>query len=201
MSKKDKKNEMPAQDQLEVETAQEQAAASQTQTEAAQPDQNEGAQAGQQPEEKQAPKQDGAPIQDQLAAQEDRFLRLAAEYDNYRKRTAKEKEALWNEAKADTAIAFLPVYDNLERALKQPTADEAYKKGVEMTMNQLKEIFSKLGITEIPALGQSFDPNFHNAVMHVEDETLGENVVAEVFQAGFQLGEKVIRFAMVKVAN
>ena len=136
-----------------------------------------------------------------LAAQEDKYLRLAAEYDNYRKRTAKEKEALWTDVKADTAAAFLPVYDNLERAVNQPTADEAYKKGVEMTMNQLKEVLSKLGITEIPALGQPFDPNLHNAVMHIDDENLGENEVAEVFQAGFQCGEKVIRFAMVKVAN
>ena len=140
-------------------------------------------------------------LREQVSQQEDKFLRLAAEYDNYRKRTAKEKESLWADAKADTAAAFLPVYDNLERALKQDTADEAYKKGVEMTMNQLKEIFSKLGITEIDALGQPFDPALHNAVMHVEDESLGENTVAEVFQAGFMLGEKVIRFAMVKVAN
>lgn len=137
----------------------------------------------------------------QVAQQEDKYLRLAAEYENYRRRTTKEKEAIWSDAKGDAASAFLPVYDNLERALKQETADEAYKKGVEMTMNQLKTVLEKLGITEIPALGQSFDPNLHNAVMHVEDETLGENVVAEVFQAGFQLGEKVIRFAMVKVAN
>ena len=136
-----------------------------------------------------------------LAAQEDKYLRLAAEYDNYRKRTAKEKEALWTDIKADTAAAFLPVYDNLERAVNQPTADEAYKKGVEMTMNQLKEVFTKLGITEIPALGEQFDPNLHNAVMHIDSEELGENVISQVFQAGFQLGEKVIRFAMVKVAN
>ena len=136
-----------------------------------------------------------------LSDQEDKFLRLAAEYDNYRRRSQKEKESAWADAKAETAAAFLPVYDNLERALKQDTADEAYKKGVEMTMNQLKEIFSKLGITEIDALGQPFDPALHNAVMHVEDESLGENTVAEVFQAGFMLGEKVIRFAMVKVAN
>jgi len=140
-------------------------------------------------------------LKNQTAQQEDKYLRLAAEYDNYRKRTAKEKESLWTDVKADTAAAFLPVYDNLERALKQDTADEAYKKGVEMTMTQLKEVLSKLGITEIPALGQPFDPNLHNAVMHVEDESLGENTVAEVFQAGFQCGEKVIRFAMVKVAN
>ena len=140
-------------------------------------------------------------LKNQTAQQEDKYLRLAAEYDNYRKRTAKEKESLWTDVKAETAAAFLPVYDNLERALKQTTADEAYKKGVEMTMTQLKEVLSKLGITEIPALGQPFDPNLHNAVMHIEDESLGENTVAEVFQAGFQCGEKVIRFAMVKVAN
>ena len=140
-------------------------------------------------------------LKDQVAGQEDKYLRLAAEYDNYRKRTVKEKESLWTDVKADTAGAFLPVYDNLERALKQDTADEAFKKGVEMTMNQLKEVLTKLGITEIPAQGQPFDPKYHNAVMHVGDESLGQNVVAEVFQTGFQCGEKVIRFAMVKVAN
>ena len=134
-------------------------------------------------------------LKNQVAQQEDKFLRLAAEYDNYRRRTAKEKESIWSEAKADAAVAFLPVYDNLERALKQETADEAYKKGVE------KSVLEKLGITEIDALGKPFDPALHNAVMHVEDENFGENTVAEVFQAGFMLGEKVIRFAMVKVAN
>lgn len=199
MSKKDnkkEKHEVPVQDQPETELAQEQVVQNETDSEQVQ---SEQAQSEQTEQAKTKPEEPSA--KDQLAQQEDKFLRLAAEYDNYRKRTAKEKEALWAEAKADTAIAFLPVYDNLERALKQPTADEAYKKGVEMTMNQLKEVFSKLGITEIPALGQPFDPNFHNAVMHVEDESLGENVVAEVFQSGFQLGDKVIRFAMVKVAN
>ena len=140
-------------------------------------------------------------MKEQLAQQEDKYLRLAAEYDNYRKRTAKEKESIWTEVKADTAAAFLPVYDNLERAIKQETADEAYKKGVEMTMNQLKEVFSELGIEEIPALGETFDPNLHNAVMHIDDENFGENTIAEVFQAGFRCGEKVIRFSMVKVAN
>ena len=140
-------------------------------------------------------------LKDQAAHQEDKYLRLAAEYDNYRRRTTKEKESIWNDAKADAASAFLPVYDNLERALKQETADEAYKKGVEMTMTQLRSVLEKLGITEIPALGQPFDPTLHNAVMHVEDESLGENTVAEVFQVGFKLGDKVIRFSMVKVAN
>ena len=140
-------------------------------------------------------------LKTQVAQQEDKYLRLAAEYDNYRRRTTREKESIWNDAKAEAAVAFLPVYDNLERALKQETADEAYKKGVEMTMTQLKSVLEKLGITEIDALGKPFDPALHNAVMHVEDENLGENTVAEVFQAGFMLGEKVIRFAMVKVAH
>ena len=154
-----------------------------------------------QPEAVETQPDQGEQMKEQLAQQEDKYLRLAAEYDNYRKRTAKEKESIWTEVKADTAAAFLPVYDNLERAIKQETADEAYKKGVEMTMNQLKEVFSKLGIEEIPALGETFDPNLHNAVMHVDDGNFGENTIAEVFQAGFRCGEKVIRFSMVKVAN
>ena len=136
-----------------------------------------------------------------LAAAEDKFLRLAAEYDNYRKRTAKEKESIWTEAKAQTVAAFLPVYDNLERALKQDSTDEAYKKGVEMTMNGLKDVLTKLGVELIPAQGETFDPNLHNAVMHVDDDSVEDNTVVEVFQQGFRLGEKVIRFAMVKVAN
>ena len=136
-----------------------------------------------------------------LAAAEDKFLRLAAEYDNYRKRTAKEKESIWTEAKAQTVTAFLPVYDNLERALKQETADEAYKKGVELTMKGLQDAMTKLGVEVIPAMGETFDPNFHNAVMHVDDEAVEENTVVDVFQQGFKCGEKVIRFAMVKVAN
>ena len=136
-----------------------------------------------------------------VAEQEDKFLRLCAEYDNFRKRTQKEKESIYADATAKEVSALLPVYDNLERALKQETADEAYKKGVEMTMAGLRKAFESLGVTEIDAAGQSFDPNIHNAVMHVEDEALGESTVAEVFQAGFMLGEKVIRFAMVKVAN
>ncbi len=140
-------------------------------------------------------------LKQNLTDQEDKFLRLAAEYENYRRRSQKEKESAWADAKAETAAAFLPVYDNLERALKQETADEAYKKGVEMTMAGLREVLTKLGIEEIPALGEAFDPNLHNAVMHVEDENAGENTIVEVFQAGFRNGEKVIRFSMVKVAN
>ena len=105
-------------------------------------------------------------LKDQAAHQEDKYLRLAAEYDNYRRRTTKEKESIWNDAKADAASAFLPVYDNLERALKQETADEAYKKGVEMTMTQLRSVLEKLGITEIPALGQPIDPTLHLSLIH-----------------------------------
>ena len=136
-----------------------------------------------------------------LAAAEDKYLRLAAEYDNFRKRSAKEKESAWTDSKASTAAAFLPVYDNLERALKAPCSDEAYQKGVEMTMNQLKEVLTKLGIEEIPALGEKFDPNCHNAVMHVDDDSVEENTIVEVFQTGFKTGDKIVRFSMVKVAN
>lgn len=137
----------------------------------------------------------------ELTAAEDKYLRLAAEYDNFRKRTAKEKESIWADAKADTVTAFLSVYDNLERAVKQPCSDEAYAKGVEMTLKGLKDVMTKLGIEEIPALGETFDANLHNAVMHVEDENVAENTIVDVFQSGFRLGDKVIRFAMVKVAN
>ena len=136
-----------------------------------------------------------------LAEKEDQYLRLAAEYDNFRRRSAKEKSDAYSKAKADAALAFLPVYDNLERALKQGSQDEAFVKGVEMTMTQLLSVLEGLGIKPIDALGKPFDPNFHNAVMHIEDENLGENVVAQVFQTGFIMGEKVIRFAMVQVAN
>ena len=194
MSKKDKKPEetveqVPTEPQQQPEEAPEEAAPQETQ-------------AGQSQAETPDPLlTELESLKNQVAQQEDKFLRLAAEYDNYRRRSQKEKESVWNDAKSETVVAFLPVYDNLERALKQETADEAYKKGVEMTMNQLKSVLEKLGITEIDALGKPFDPALHNAVMHVEDENFGENTVAEVFQAGFMLGEKVIRFAMVKVAN
>ncbi len=136
-----------------------------------------------------------------LAAMNDKYLRLCAEYDNFRKRSQKEKDALYDDIKANTLKSFLPVYDNLVRALDQSTEDEAYKKGVEMIMAQFRATMEKLGVTEMNCLGQKFDPAFHNAVMHVDDEEKGENEIVEVFQQGFMLGEKVIRFAMVKVAN
>ena len=141
------------------------------------------------------------PWEEKYNAEHDSFLRLAADYDNFRKRTIKEKELSYGNGKADAVEKLLPVYDNLERALNQPTEDEAYKKGVEMTMTQLREVFTSLGIEEIPALGQTFDPGVHNAVLHIDDESFGENEIVEVFQAGFRCGEKVIRFSMVKVAN
>ena len=140
-------------------------------------------------------------VKEQLAKEHDGYLRLAAEYDNYRKRSQKEKDDLYTVIKAETVGKFLPVYDNLERALAQETADEAYKKGVEMTMNQLVKVMEGLGVTSFGEIGEAFDPTRHNAVMHIEEEGLGENVIAEVFQKGFIVGEKVIRFAMVKVAN
>ena len=136
-----------------------------------------------------------------LAKEHDQYLRLAAEYDNFRKRSQKEKDALYGDIKANTVTQFLPVYDNLERALKQNTEDEAYKKGVEMIMTQFCSTLEKLGVKEIECLGEKFDPAMHNAVMHVDDEEKGENEIVEVFQKGFKLGDKVIRFAMVKVAN
>ncbi len=147
---------------------------------------------------KKEPKKDQGQL---LAEAADKYLRLAAEYDNYRKRTAKEKDHAWSEAKAQTVAAFLPVYDNLERALKQETCDEAYKKGVEMTMKGLQDALTALGVETIPALGESFDPNRHNAVMHCDDPEAGESTIVEVFQQGFLCGDKVIRFSMVKVAN
>ena len=140
-------------------------------------------------------------VKEQLAKEHDGYLRLAAEYDNFRKRSQKEKDELYTVIKAETVGKFLPVYDNLERALAQETADEVYKKGVEMTMNQLVKVMEGLGVTSFGEIGEAFDPARHNAVMHVEQEGLGENVIAEVFQKGFLVGEKVIRFAMVKVAN
>ena len=132
----------------------------------------------------------------------DRFLRLAAEYDNFRKRSQREREQAYNDAVSHAVKALLPTYDNRERAVKAETADAEYKKGVELTMTQLVESFKGINVTMIEAsAGTAFDPNFHNAVMHVEDEAFGENQIAEVFQQGFQIGDKVIRHAMVKVAN
>ena len=136
-----------------------------------------------------------------LMAKHDNYLRLAAEYDNFRKRTQKEREALYTDIKAETVGKFLPVFDNLQRAMAQPTADEAYKKGVEMTMNGLLSIMEGLGVKSFGEVGEVFDPNFHNAVMHKDDDNFGESIICEVFQTGFKVSEKVIRHAKVVVAN
>lgn len=139
-------------------------------------------------------------LQEELDATKDSLLRLRAEYDNYRKRTTKEKEGIYSDAYVDVVKEILPVIDNLERAIAADGSLEDLKKGVEMTMKGCQDAFTKLGIEEIDATGE-FDPNFHNAVMHVEDENLDKNVVAEVFQKGYKKDNKIIRHTMVKVAN
>ena len=141
------------------------------------------------------------PWEEKYNAERDAHLRVAAEFDNFRKRTVKEKEASYGNGKADAVAKILPIYDNLERALNQPTEDAAYKKGVEMTMNELLKIFGTLGVEVFGNPGDVFDPNLHNAVMHTEDEFLGENTISMVFQKGFKMGDKIVRFAMVQVAN
>ena len=172
MAKKEKKQEVPAEETVETPEIQEQEAA---------PEVN--------------------PWEEKYNAEHDSFLRLAADYDNFRKRTIKEKEASYGNGKADAIAKILPIYDNLERAMNQACTDEAYKKGVEMTMNELLKIFGNLGVEIFGQVGEEFNPEFHNAVMHTEDESLGENVISQVFLKGFKLGDKVVRFAMVQVAN
>lgn len=185
------------------EKAQAASAAEQTE-EAAQQTEAEAAKQSEEKKPEEAKQQEASEFekaQQALAQEHDSYLRLAAEYDNYRKRSQKEKEGLYGDIKSDTVSKFLPVYDNLARALAQSTEDEAYRKGVEMIMNQFNTTLEKLGVSRIESLGQKFDPSLHNAVMHVDDEEKGENEIVEVFQEGFKYGEKVIRFAMVKVAN
>ena len=172
MAKKEKKQEVPAEETVETPEVQEQEAA---------PEVN--------------------PWEEKYNTEHDSFLRLAADYDNFRKRTVKEKEASYGNGKADAIAKILPIYDNLERAMNQACTDEAYKKGVEMTMNELLKIFGTLGVEIFGQPGEEFNPEFHNAVMHTEDESLGENVISQVFLKGFKLGDKVVRFAMVQVAN
>ena len=140
-------------------------------------------------------------LEKELAEMKDRYLRVAAEYENYRRRSAKERESFYQDATAAAISAMLPVLDNLERAAAQPTEDEAFMKGVELTLKQFGECLEKLGVKEIPALGEQFDPNLHNAVMHVEQEGCDDNTIVEVFQKGFIMGDRVVRHAIVKVAN
>lgn len=146
-------------------------------------------------------KKEKKPTKEEYDILNDKYLRVCAEYDNFRKRSLKEKEGIYGDVRSNVVTSFLPVYDNLVRALETKTEDEAYRKGVEMIMNQFNQTLEKLGVSEIPALGEKFNPELHNAVMHVDDESKGENEIVEVFQKGFKLGDKIIRFAMVKVAN
>ena len=139
-------------------------------------------------------------LEKKLSEAEDGKLRLAAEYDNYRRRTQKEREALYNDAFADAVNGILPVIDNLDYALQYGGSEEA-RKGIEMIIKAANDALAKMGVTEIEALGKTFDPEVHNAVMHTEDETKGESEITAVLQKGYKLGDKVIRFAMVSVAN
>ena len=141
------------------------------------------------------------PFEEKYNQEREAHLRLAAEFDNFRKRTAKEKEGSYLSGRADAVAKLLPVYDNLERALNQETADAAYKKGVEMTLTQLVSIFNSLGVEIFGNVGDTFDPTLHNAIMHTEDPEMAENTISQVFQKGFKLGDKIVRFAMVQVAN
>ena len=153
------------------------------------------------PEEQEAPKAPEINWEEKYNAEHDTYLRLAAEFDNFRKRTTKEKDQSYGNGKADAIVKLLPIYDNLERALNQPTEDAAYKKGVEMTMTELVKILNGLGVEIFGQVGETFDPNLHNAVMHCDSEDHPENTICQVFQKGFKIGDKVVRFAMVQVAN
>lgn len=139
--------------------------------------------------------------QKELAEYKDKYLRLMAEYDNFRKRSVKEKADIYPEATAKAVEAFLPVADNFERALNIETTDEKYKSGVKMIYSQLENAFKTLGVEVIDRVGETFDPNLENAISRIEDENLGENIVAQVFQKGYKRGDKIIRHAMVVVAN
>ena len=136
----------------------------------------------------------------ELAELNDRFLRLAAEYDNYRRRTAQEQERIYGDAYAAALATMFPVVDNLERAA-QYSDGESVAKGIAMILKSVEETLEKLGVTEIEALGKTFDPTYHNAVLHVEDEAFGEGEIVEVLQKGYMKGDRILRYAMVKVAN
>ncbi len=140
-------------------------------------------------------------LKTQLAAEKDKYLRLLAEYDNFRRRSQKEKENIYTDVRGETLKKFLPVYDSLWRALTQTAEDDPSRKGLEMIMTQYENALTQLGVSLIEAVGQPFDANFHNAVMHVEDESVGENIVVEEFEKGFKIGDKVLRYSVVKVAN
>ena len=185
-----------------VETKAEENTAAEETAENNQAEEKETAEDGKQKKEKKIfGKKEKKPTKEEYDILNDKYLRVCAEYDNFRKRSLKEKEGIYGDVRSNVVTSFLPVYDNLVRALETKTEDEAYRKAVEMIMNQFNQTLEKLGVSEIPALGEKFNPELHNAVMHVDDESKGENEIVEVFQKGFKLGDKIIRFAMVKVAN
>ncbi|MBS1402632.1 MAG: nucleotide exchange factor GrpE [Oscillospiraceae bacterium] len=140
-------------------------------------------------------------LEEELAVERDKYLRLLAEYDNFRRRSAKERENIYTDVRCETLKKFLPVYDSLSRALTQTPEDDACRKGLEMIMTQYEKALEQLGVAMIEAVGQPFDANLHNAVMHIEDENYGENVIVEEFEKGFKVGDKILRYSMVKVAN
>lgn len=144
-----------------------------------------------------------ASLTQKLAEEQDKYTRLYAEYDNFRRRSAKEREGIYSDAYCDAVLQILPIIDNLERAVQYTAEDpdSPMAKGIELTIKSCVEALNKMGVYEIEALGKPFDPNFHNAVMHVEDDSFGENEIAEVFMKGYVKGDKVVRFSMVKVAN
>ncbi|MBQ6634498.1 MAG: nucleotide exchange factor GrpE [Ruminococcus sp.] len=189
----DEKKKDPVTEEEEIQKAEEQS------TEA---EENTEAEETQAPEEEQAEEQsEEEKLTAELADQKDKYLRLMAEYDNFRKRSAKERLELMETAKGNAVSEILPVLDNFERALATETQDEAYKSGVEMIFKQFSDALAKLGVEVIDPTGQEFDPNVANAVNQIEDENLGENIVAQTFQKGYKVGGKVIRYAMVVVAN
>ncbi len=156
--------------------------------------------AGSQPEAAKEPTPEEK-LQAELNELNDRYLRTLAEYDNYRKRTAKEKEAIYPEAKANTIAAVLPVLDSFERAMEAPCSDEDFKRGLELIRKAFDEVLQKQGVEAFGQVGEEFDPNQHSAVAHQEDDSVGENCIAEVFQKGYRMGDRILRYAMVKVAN
>ncbi len=152
---------------------------------------------------------DGEPdIEDEAGAFEqalqeanDKYMRLFAEFDNFRKRTAKEKSETYQDAVAKTVLELLPAVDSFERAMESPCTDDAYRSGMEKIYQQMTAILQKLGVEEIPSLNETFDPKVHNAIRQIEDENFGESTVCEVYQKGYRLGDRIIRCAMVSVAN
>ena len=137
----------------------------------------------------------------QIDETEDRLKRVAAEFDNYKKRSSKEREGLYNSLIADIVSSFLPVIDNLEKAVEAETQDEEYKKGIELVLKQFKDVLTSKGVTEIEAVGKTFDPEIHEAVSSVQDETKGEKEIVQEYRKGYMIGNRVIRHSMVIVAN